>query len=489
LHKPAAITDAKSPACLWPVIERRYALPPIEAALGSNILQRRRFLQSLAIAAVMPALPAAARSDVAPFGPLLPDPDRILDLPAGFSYRIVSRAGDPMHDGLRVPHAHDGMAAFAGDNGRIILVCNHELAIHELGRSAYGPDAASVPEFVWPKLYDAGSRKTPSAGGTTTTIYDPATRTTERQFLSLAGTEINCAGGPTPWGSWLSCEECFKTPGTFLGRTRDKAHGYVFEVPAYADGLVEPRPITAMGQFMHEAAVVHPASGIVYMTEDRHNSLFYRFMPNEPGNLLAGGRLQALGIAGEPFYSTSNWSRTPDMRVGETLATHWVDLDNVDSSDDDLRERGAIRGAVAFARGEGLCCADNDIAFTCTIGGRARLGQVFSYSPSEHEGTARETQSPGRLTLVAEANRNSLLQNADNITLAPWRDLLVCEDSGSHCGIVGIGPDGQQYAVADNAYSDSELAGVCFSPAGDILFVNIQYPGMTLAITGPWPAA
>jgi secreted PhoX family phosphatase len=420
---------------------------------------------------------------------LLPDPNRILDLPNGFNYRIVSRAGERMSDSLRVPYHHDGMAAFAGDDGRVVLVCNHELSISDLKLSAYGPYAASVPEFVWPKLYDAGSRKTPCAGGTTTTIYNPLTHTTERQFLSLAGTELNCAGGATPWGSWLSCEECFHTPGSYLGRHREKAHGYVFEVPSQATGLVEPHPIRAMGKFMHEAAAVHAATGIVYMTEDRHNSLFYRYVPNEPGKLLAGGQLQALGIVGAPVFRTDNWSRTPDIQVGKPLATHWVDIHPVDEDDDNLRETGANRGAATFARGEGVCAAEDYLAFTCTIGGRARLGQVFAYQPSPHEGTAPEGDNPGQLTLIAEANGNSLLRNADNIAPTPWHDLLLCEDTASHCGLVGIRPDGTQYPVADNAYSNSELAGVCFSPAGDILFVNIQFPGMTLAITGPWPAA
>ena len=71
--------------------------------------------------------------------------------------------------------------------------------------------------------------------------------------------------------------------------------------------------------------------------------------------------------------------------------------------------------------------------------------------------------------------------------MAPWGDLVVCEDTAGHCGLVGIRPDGTQYALADNTYSNSELAGACFSPDGKILFVNIQHPGMTLAITGPWP--
>jgi secreted PhoX family phosphatase len=273
------------------------------------------------------------------------------------------------------------------------------------------------------------------------------------------------------------------------GVYRDKMHGYVFEVPAQATGLVKAEPIKAMGKFEHEAAAVDPATGIVYLTEDKHESLFYRYLPDVPGELIRGGRLQALAVIGRPSLHTHNWSANADIELQQSLRVRWIDLDDVDGAKDDLRERGAAAGASTFARGEGLCAADGFLAFTCTIGGRARLGQVFAYTPGPYEGTAREAEVPGTLALLAEAGENSLLQNADNITASPWGDLLVCEDTAGHCGIVGIRPGGTQYAVCDNAYSNSELAGVCFSPDGRILFVNIQYPGMTLAITGPWPAA
>ena len=130
-----------------------------------------------------------------------------------------------------------------------------------------------------------------------------------------------------------------------------------------------------------------------------------------------------------------------------------------------------------------------EFAFTCTIGGRARLGQVFNYQPSPFEGTERETEAPGQLTLIAEAGEESILRMCDNVTMAPWGDLIVCEDDEMyHCGLIGIRPDGSQYQLADHPYSSSELCGACFAPDGKTLFVNIQYPGTTLAITGPWPA-
>ncbi len=456
------------------------------------MLNRRRFMQCIAAAAAAPAgIASCAGSRIAP-GPLLADPGQRLDLPREFELTVVSRAGDSMSDGLVVPSAHDGMAAFAAPNGRIALVCNHEIEAGFVEYGAFGTDFASLPAAVERKLYDRGGGLTPGAGGTTTTIYDPVTRSTERQFLSLAGTENNCSGGPTPWGSWLSCEESFGAPGksVLFGREalRDERHGYVFEVPARATGPVEPVPLRAMGRFEHEAAAVDAATGIVYLTEDRYHGLFYRFLPDVRGKLHEGGRLQALAIAGRPSARTHNWGTTMDIRPGETLRTQWIELDDVDPATNDLRQRGAAAGAATFARGEGLCVAGDDVVFSCTEGGRTRGGQIFRYSPSRFEGTARENASPGRLSLLAEAAAGSLLQNADNLTMAPWGDLIVCEDTFEHCGLVGIRPDGSQYALADNAYSASELAGVCFSPDGSILFVNIQYPGMTVAITGPWPS-
>lgn len=454
------------------------------------MLNRRRFLLSITAAAAAPATLHAANTR-ALLGPLRPDPQRLLDVPEGFRVDVVSRAGDAMADGLAVPPAHDGMAAFAGRDGRVTLVCNHEMESAYPEYSAFGTRFATLPDSVRDCVYDWGGGETPGAGGTTTTIYDPDARRTERQFLSLAGTELNCSGGRTPWGSWLSCEETFTDPGTSytggLRIVRNEKHGYVFEVRADAGGLVQAAPLRALGRFEHEAAAVHPASGAVYLTEDRHHGLFYRFLPAVPGKLAEGGRLQALSVAGRPSMRTHNWSNVPDIRAGERLPVRWLDLEDVDPVLNDLRLRGEMAGAATFARGEGLCWTGEALVFTCTVGGSARLGQVFSYTPGADEGTEREAAAPGYLELVAEAREESLLRNADNLTMAPWGDLIVCEDTDGHCGLVAIRPDGTQYAIADNAWSGSELAGVCFAPDGKTLFVNIQYPGMTVAVSGPWP--
>ena len=460
------------------------------------MLNRRHFLQCVVAAAATPSILAmgTARASGSARGALVSDPERILDLVEGLDYTVVSRFGDPMSDGLRVPAAHDGMAAFPGEGGRIRLICNHELKPELRDGSAFEDDFDAVPAGVRERFYDAGKGRTPGPGGTTTTIFNPATGKTERQFLSLAGTETNCAGGPTPWGSWLSCEECFEDPGydrkLWRSHTREKRHGYVFEVPAASEGLVDPVPLKDMGRFEHEACAVDPRTGIVYLTEDRHHSLFYRFIPTVPGKLAEGGRLQALAVVGQASLPTHNWTEDARVRLRQPLDAYWIDLDDVDPVKNTLRLRGAKQGAAMFARGEGLCFADDRLAFTCTIGGPARRGQVFTYLPGPHEGTDGESEHPGQLELIAEADASSLLTNADNLTMAPWGDLIVCEDAldGSNCSIIGVRPDGRQYFIADNAYSNSELAGVCFSPDGKIMFVNIQYPGMTVAISGDWQA-
>ena len=458
------------------------------------MLTRRRFIESILAASAAPTSAIGNTSRRLQRLSLQPDPDRLIDIPEGFGYDIVSRRGSSMNDGLSVPGAHDGMAAFAGDNGRVILVCNHELTPLSDLAGPFEQQLQMLPESKKSRLYDRGGDATPGAGGTTTTIYNPATRETEYQFLSLGGTDTNCAGGKTPWNSWLSCEESFSargsgSPSHGVEIIRDCDHGYVFEVPASARELVKAIPLRDMGRFEHEAAAVHDRSGVVYLTEDQWDSLFYRFLPNVPGELHRGGRLQALAIHDKPSISTQNWQRQ-EILIGEALQIRWIDLHNVDSSRNDLRHRGATDGAATFARAEGLAAAGDRFAFTCTIGGPDRLGQIFTYKPSPFEGTPREQDAPGELQLIAEATPDSMLHNCDNLTMAPWGDLIVCEDtddSTDHCALIAVRPDGRQYMIANNAYSDSELAGVCFSPDGKTLFVNIQYPGMTVAITGPWP--
>lgn len=460
----------------------------VESFTGHLVLMinRRRFMQSLAVASAVPMKSMAQASSDS----LKPDPGGVIDLPEGWNYTIVSQIGEEMDDGLIVPGAQDGMAAFTGDDGKIILVCNHEIRPYPTSLSAFGREAERLGDSRVRPLYDFGSDRTPGLGGTTTIHYDPVSRTKTHMHMSLLGTEINCAGGPTPWRSWLSCEECFSDPGTAFeyGRVvhREKKHGYIFEVSADDMEAAEPEPLTQMGRFEHEAAAINPATGLVYLTEDRHRSLLYRFIPNVPGRLREGGRLQAMGIKDRPGFDTRNWSNPKGMPVDQWYETTWVDLEEPDTMANDLRFQGAEKGAAMISRGEGICYADGEIMLAATIGGPERLGQIFNYVPSPAEGTGEEDSNPGKIRLFAESTSDSILRHADNLTMSPWGDLIVCEDTSQHCGLVGIRPDGQQYPIADNAYTPSELAGICFSPDGNVMFVNIQVRGMTLAITGPW---
>ncbi len=411
---------------------------------------------------------------------LLADPEDILDLPPGFTYSVISRAGDPMSDGLLTPGRPDGMAAFAAPDGRIALVRNHENLAGQHALGAFGPRLERLASLDKRFFYDYGEGKMPGMGGTTTLLYNPGSGQVEQSYLSLAGTELNCAGGPTPWGTWLSCEECFD-PAT-LKRThhipREKQHGFVFEVDPLAGEIREPVPLPALGRFIHEAAAVDAKTGAVYLTEDWRDGLLYRCLPTEPGKLAKGGQLQALAFVDEQLTDTANYSIDPAIAVGEWNAVRWVDIDGADLDDSELRLRGKAAGAARFVRGEGIWYQDDLIAFTCTEGGADRNGQVFLYRSTD--------DNLGELKLLVEATADSPMHNADNLSFTPWGDLMVCEDRSENCGLHLLKLDGSYSQFAYHRGSRSELAGVCFAPDGKTLFVNIQDIGLTLAVTGPF---
>lgn len=435
--------------------------------------------------------PASAQPVVAGYGPLVRDPAGLLDLPRGFSYTIVSRTGQRMSDGLLTPGAFDGMAAFPAGPGRVAMVRNHEIWPNRTSGGAFGRAnrlPASVPRS---KIFDFDSDGRPKLGGTTTMIWDLRARRLIRSHLSLAGTSGNCAGGPTPWGSWLSCEETIEDDAPLVSRP----HGWVFEVPASHSGLVDPVPLKAMGRFVHEAAAVDGRTGIVYLTEDRPDGLFYRFLPAFPGKLARGGRLQALGLIDDRERDLRNWrsffsgGQGIMIRPGQSVAARWIDLDGVESPDGDLKDRGFERGALRFARGEGLTIGRSggrgEVYMCCTSGGPAKLGQVWKYVPGKSEGGAGEASDPGRLELFVETVSASKLKNCDNVTVAPWGGLVLCEDSSPDPQYLrGVTASGALFPIAAN--NRSEFAGATFSPDGSVLFVNIQTPGISLAIEGPW---
>ncbi|MBA4056667.1 MAG: phosphatase, partial [Marivirga sp.] len=406
------------------------------------------------------------------------------NLPKGFTYHVISKQGTPMSDGFLVPGKGDGMATFKGKNNTTILIRNHENVPNDFKNGAFGQNNELLSKADKRKFYDYGNGKLPGLGGTTTLIYNHSTKKVEREFLSLGGTIRNCAGGPTPWNSWITCEETVeKANGTL-----EKDHGYCFEVPASEKiGLAEPEPIKGMGRFNHEAIAIDPKSGVVYLTEDDGEGLIYRFIPQVPGKLQQGGKLQALTFKAQPSFDTRNWAgiSPSTLEPGKTHSVSWIDMEDIESPNNDLRHRGFAKGAARFARGEGMWYGNNEIYFACTNGGSNKSGQIFRYKPSSFEGTSRENEVPGVIELFAEPNDKKILKYCDNLTVSPWGDVVLSEDD-DHPFLVGITPSGEYYKLGENVGYESELAGVVFSPDGSTLFVNIQHAGLTLAIEGPW---
>ena len=423
---------------------------------------------------------------VSPYGSLRADPEKLLDLPRGFSYSVISKSNTKMTDGLMVPGAPDGMAAFAGPRGTTLLLRNHELNPRQGG--PFGKDNGLSRQVSRSKLYDDGGGETPGCGAVTTIVYDTRRKKVIREFLSLGGTEYNCAGGPTPWGSWITCEETVKVAGVDRRHkiTRTKDHGYNFEVPASDKmQMVDPVPLKAMGRFKHEAVAVHPATSIVYQTEDVDDGLIYRFIPDFPRRLARGGKLQALSVEGHASLDARNWTRQT-VRVGQRMRVRWTDLDRVDTKKDDLRYRGFKAGATRFARGEGMWYATDGVYFCSTTGGRKKNGQIWKYVPSKYEGGNREQYQQGTLELFVESDDSDLMKNGDNMCASPWGDLIICEDhSGVNNRLIGLTEKGEMYTLASTPV-ESEFAGICFSPDKSTMFVNLWEIGLTFAVTGPW---
>jgi len=477
-------------------------------------LSRRQFLRRSAAASASLLIPSgisllstrlasaanAQALSAGGYGPLKRDPAGLLDLPEGFTYRALSTArsgseDDPrfsqrLSNGELVPAHHDGMAAFAGRDGITVLVRNHELE----------PDHRPVVDPSGKRRYDR------LGTGGTTTLWVDGERNLVRSFPSLSGTFRNCAGGPTPWGSWLSAEECVYMPGAPDDRINDlnpgasERHGYLFEVDARAEGLVDPVPIKAMGRFYHEAVAVDPLTGTVYMTEDRPDGLLYRYQPDvvtrglkkvadlKPGDLALGGTLEALRITTQPSARTQNYGKRA-FAIGQSVPVDWVAIPvrdpDVDSENDrsgglkaaptSARAQGFSLGCAQFARNEGITHHQGSLYFCATSGGHEEAGQVW-----------RLDLDAQRLTLVLEPDDRRLMDGPDNLTAAPNGDLIVCEDGRAEDYVLGITPQGRIYRLARNRYNDSEFAGACFAPDGQTLFVNCQDPGITYAIWGPW---
>ena len=444
----------------------------------------------------MLALSRGARSVVpAPLPELMGKLDPVADettglpmlcLPPGFRYRTMAWAGQLLGDGRPSPGNADGMGVVGQRGSRVILVRNHELA-------------GSSPVIGAPEnSYDV------TGGGTTTLVFDPESEALVDSWVSLSGTAVNCAGGVTPWGTWLSCEEVVHSPQlnhlpvpfrqySWGMGSAQKEHGYVFEVPA--SGMARADPLTAMGQFYHEAAAVDPRSGVVYLTEDNTpRAGFYRFVPDSPGKLAAGGHLQMMrvGVARDMRNGLQLW---------ETLSVQWVPIERPHAGfrpgtrdANGVVLQGLAAGGSSFSALEGCTYHQGRIYFTSKLGGRANAGYVFEYDPDQEF-----------VRLVFESPGHELLSGPDNIAVSPRGSLVICEDrvNGNRVGqmLAGLTPEGQLFRFCqinhelENIYlihdlhktvRESEWAGATFSPDGQWLFCNLYNPGVTVAISGPW---
>ena len=420
-------------------------------------MKRRRFLVAGTAAALSTGLAlwyrAASKEPTEGKLPrargLVPDPKGMLDLRKGFSYTVLSRAGELMSDGYRLPARPDAMGCFNLGGGRIALMRNHEL---DAGMFAYGPYLSGV--MPPPEAYDPRS-----VGGVTRLVLDGSGKVLS-QNLVLVGTARNCAGGVSPWG-WLSCEE-----------SAEPGHGYVFLCPIDADRVQRPHRVSAYGRFVHEAAAVDPATHAVYLTEDRMDGCLYRFVPDKPADPEGNGRLQAMALTAAPRFELGQ-----RLEPNASFEVSWVDLPVEAGEQDGLRAVAQERGAALVRRGEGIVRLADGFAFTSTEGGPIRAGQVFPLAPSAEGGTLR---------LLAQSEDPRVLNMPDNITVTPWGDYVVCEDNNETTHLRLITRAGAIVPLARNAMSRGEFAGVCFAPGGRTLFVNLQQDGLTLAIRGPF---
>ncbi|ARF54753.1 alkaline phosphatase PhoX [Streptomyces gilvosporeus] len=467
---------------------RRSALTGASVALAGSV-----GVLATAPGALGAELPQADPDDAADgtalgYGPLLPDPDGILALPAGFSYRIITRTGvTTLESGESTPSNHDGTGTFAGPRGTTLLVNNHELK----GPRADWPHPVPLAEGL---VYD------PAAAGGCTVVEVAKDGTPVGEWVGIAGTSTNCAGGTTPWGTWLTCEENEDKAGDH-GMTED--HGYVFEVDPHdrAAGR-DPKPVKALGRYPHEAVVVDPKRGHLYLTEDAAgpNGLLYRWTPPK-GFEHGRGRLRTLaedaGVLAAPQCFDSGGRYVDDLsratKVGTVYGVDWIEVPDRDARTVSVRKQFAAGEVTRARKLEGMWWADGG-AYVVSSYAREESpgrhdGQVWFYDPRRRTLTLKI-----RFGVNPDPDRDGAFDGPDNISVSPYGGLIIAEDGEGLQHLLGATEDGRTYPLARNELNIgtadepefSEFTGPVFSPDGRTLFANIQEPGIMLAITGPW---
>ena len=334
----------------------------------------------------------------------------------------------------------------------------------------------------------------PDFKGGTTTVHVDRKGNRQLQYVSLAGTGVNCAGGATPWGTWLTCEETeHKADGGLIL----KDHGYVFEVdPDEPENNIDPTPLTAMGRFAHEAVAVDPLRGHIYLTEDASgpSGLLYRFTPNNRrhcyGALRDGGTLEAALVEDLPDLSAAT-------RIGGKHRVRWVPVPDPSAAELSIRKQfDHVVGGAAVAGPGGPVTRSRKLEGAYWRRGKAYIvcsfartsdgsvsdhdGQVWSYDP-----TTRKIELEVRFAVNPD-EASDRPDGPDNIAVTPSGGLILAEDGGGVQHVLGVNRRGESFLIARNPVDDAEFTGPTFSPDGRTLFVNIQTPGTMFAITGPW---
>ncbi len=462
------------------------------AAVGGVGFAAVGAVPSLADATPPPVDKSGALRQNKPFPPLMDDPKGVLALPPGFKYTVVTRAGETtLKSGQPTPGAHDGMAAFSDGHG-YLLIQNHEIGSN---------NALGVPQ-VKGTVYDEGVG---SAGGCTVISVDRNGKN-KGEWVGISGTLTNCAGGPTPWGTWMTCEE---TENKANGTTRLKDHGYVFEV--WGDGkTANPVPLKALGRYAHEALAIDNDREHIYLSEDASgpNGLFYRWSGPRKYRLdqrswkdLADadfGTLEAMAILGDDGKPIPDVAYLTSAQLLRPFRVAWVEVPDRDAVSVSVRKQFTDGQVTRGKKFEGVWGTRDGVY---VVNSYAEAGSTdLPGDAVPHDGMVwfynYEKQTIQLVTYFPSNDAADLgpgaryvdynFDSPDNVTVTPWGSLVLAEDGNSSSHVLSSTPGGPTYAIARNMLNDSEFCGPTFSDDGKVLFVNIQTPGLTLAITGPW---